>query len=214
MSERGGGNGPAYAVGLILGLSFFGLMLNNHQHDGSPTYIASQQENQKPPVFLAIPTSSSNPDPDRKEWREEIDLNAQRNMAQWAFWMFIVSGAGAIVGVLGLILIRQTLIATRHTNHNFRESSEKELRAYIGIEPIIEECSISVDLSSEQPTDADVSFLLKIKNYGQTPASNVLYTGQITWARHDQDFRAALSKNCFWKKCAPIGLPPDKWSRI
>ena len=190
----------------LIGISLFLVLagLHNHKHEGEPYYGAPKQEYRKPPVLSAVPTPSSNPKPNRKEWREETDLNAQRDMAQWAFWMFIVSGTGVVVGVLGLALIRETLVATRATNDSFRESSSKELRAYVGVEPVPEKTIVEIDLSEDQPLDVDVIFVIKITNYGQTPAQNLRYTGNITFGPHGPDFEARLPSNIHWKPCAPL----------
>lgn len=61
-----------------------------------------------------------------KETAEYYDLKAQQDMAKWALLMLIVTAVG--VGYVAL-----TLQETRKANEGFRESSERQLRAYIHI---------------------------------------------------------------------------------
>lgn len=112
MSDGSGSGGPPFVVGWILALSLLGLGLYNHQHEGGARYATPQYEEGKTPIFSAVPAPPSDLEPNRKEWREETDLNAQRDMAKWAFLMFITSIAGVVVGGFGLVLIRETLLAT------------------------------------------------------------------------------------------------------
>jgi hypothetical protein len=55
------------------------------------------------------------PDPKsyREEWRNERDLEAQRDMADWAFYMLIATCGSVIVTSIGVIYVARTLSATR-----------------------------------------------------------------------------------------------------
>ena len=119
------------------------------------------------------------------------DLEAQEGMALWAKAMFWATIAAVLLTFAGIVLIWRTLIHTRHAaeaarnmvtegakttiaaieatnaavNANFiaRETSERQLRAYVTIEAI-----------QTHPGDDPMSYRLEWKNTGQTPATDVL----------------------------------------
>jgi hypothetical protein len=96
------------------------------------------------------------PNPNREEWRDEKDLEAQQEMARWAWWMMVASFASVLVTGVGVWFVKHTLdatraavkeaekgtkaaadavAATREANNLLRDSAAKELRAYISVEP-------------------------------------------------------------------------------
>jgi hypothetical protein len=125
----------------------------------------SPQRQAEPPSRVRLSPLGPSPDPypERKEWREEQDLKAQREQATWAFWA--VAAASASVGLtgVGVVLLFFTLRYTRdaavaakqtvieaqkataeaekataaavQANTLLSENSELELRAYLSVEP-------------------------------------------------------------------------------
>jgi hypothetical protein len=69
----------------------------------------------------------------REQQRSEADLNAQRDMAKWAFAMVIVSALGTGIVLLGLLFISQTLLETRKGNKINRRIGEAQVRAYLSV---------------------------------------------------------------------------------
>lgn len=108
----------------------------------------------------------------REDHRAEQDLNAQRQMADWAKWMFY---ATAVVGALtvgvtgvGIYWVKETLAETQKAVKAAedavavtREMGERQMRAYIWIET-----SEMKDVGANKTPYAHIG----IKNYGQTPA--------------------------------------------
>ncbi len=106
----------------------------------------------------------------RKEQRNERDLNAQETMARWTWVMGGIAGIGLIVSLIGIGLIYVTFKETRRAadtgreaNEIARSSSERQLRAYVGVERIFVKTK-----AVGQVTVGEVV----VKNFGQTPAYN------------------------------------------
>ena len=179
MSELNRNYGPPFVVLIGVFIFLFLAWLNNHQDYREPSYSTAKQEHI---IASAIPAPPANQEPDRKEWREETDLQAQRNMSKWALAMFIVSGAGVIVAVFGLLFIKETLLATQKAakyafdtlhqaklttkaaNDTVAETKrigEAQVRAYLSI------VDLSVVVSEEGITH---KLRVTVKNSGQTPA--------------------------------------------
>lgn len=105
---------PALGVG-ALALAFILILaaLDSDQHNSSRDHQAPTQKERVAAPARSIPTPPANPEPERGEWRQERDLQAQRNMAKWTFWMFVVTTVGVVVTGTGVLLVRQTLEHTR-----------------------------------------------------------------------------------------------------
>jgi hypothetical protein len=89
--------------------------------------------------------------------RGEQDLTAQQGMERWAFAMFAAAVAQTLVAGAALFFLMKDL-------RQNRESAEKQLRAYVGLEKSpVTEVKIGERLGVE----------LKFKNAGQTPALKV-----------------------------------------
>lgn len=123
---------------------------------------------------------------ERESKREESDLAAQWNAADWARWATVVAGAQLIATILGLYFIKHTLDATRAAvqeagdateaaREAVRETSrvgEAQARAYLSVV----QASFHVDRRPRQLTDIpNYELMLKFHNSGGTPAVNVSY---------------------------------------
>lgn len=109
----------------------------------------------------------------REDQRSEYDLNAQNQMADWAFWMMAVSAVTMGIAAWALWYVKGTLDETRAMAAQATEgtraaqsavdvtdmSAKRQLRAYLGVEKI-------------EPIDAQGMFAARavFMNNGQTPA--------------------------------------------
>lgn len=182
--------GAAFAAVFIaagIGAYFGSLYSPDHKHyravDGQDRSASSYQGQVESlddlaliprPVEQAIqnPTSYGGAD------REERDLAAQEGMAAWAFWMVVAAFGTLLVTFFGTFLIwwqvRLTRIATQETgkatvamqraNSIAQDSSERQLRAYLGPEG---------DQISDLRIGGKGECFVKIYNRGATPAYNV-----------------------------------------
>lgn len=97
----------------------------------------------------------------REEWRSERDLEAQREMAQWTFWMVVASGASVVIAGAAVVLVYLTLKDSRLSN-------EQQLRAYMSLTP--------GGIGYEQSNRTLIVYATQ-KNNGQTPAKKVRFSG-------------------------------------
>ena len=173
-------------VGLIFVLLAFAIGLSNQRNycsggNGAPGYEACESDN----TSFRFPAPAANEKPSRDEWRQERDLQAQRDMAEWARWMFISSTAGVVVSLFALFLISGTLEESRkataaaqttadaaiQANKDFEQISKRQLRAYVSVtasEPI---WHTLVGQPDKPPFN--VEFKFTVTNSGQTPAFSV-----------------------------------------
>lgn len=86
------------------------------------------------------------------------DLAAQRNMAEWAKWLLIVTVASAFVTGVGIWLVWRTLLATQQMTTITREIGRLENQAY---------CSVSA--LSAKLFGNNISFEPTFRNHGDTP---------------------------------------------
>ena len=122
--------------------------------------------------------SISNPEPKTGVDHEKRDLAAQEASAVFSFWMVVIAASSALVTLIATILLYQQIKLTREAvedtglatvamqsaNEIARDSAQKQLRAYITVEPL-------------GITDFGLVFyppaFLKIINTGQTPANRI-----------------------------------------
>ncbi|MFN3659417.1 MAG: hypothetical protein ACK4UO_19400 [Pseudolabrys sp.] len=67
--------------------------------------------------------------PERGEWRSEQDLQAQWDMARWAFWSAFAALIGICVTGVGVIFVKQTLDATRQAVAEAAKGNDAARRA-------------------------------------------------------------------------------------
>lgn len=132
------------------------------------------------------------------------DLQAQQEMAFWAFWMFSASVAGLVVSIAGLGLLLMSLMQTRTAIRDTREIGEAQVRAYLTVtggdfivrsDGTIEfrvqmrnvgtspspECEVFAQASSPRITESEISAAL---DYSDTVSLRTFFipTGE-TWSR-------------------------------
>lgn len=141
MSDRDRLLFAAAAIGVAicsLVWSLVGIAALHHQPYERATHErASSDEYQVPPVSRAIPTPPREPIPDRNEWRDESDLQAQWKAADWTFWSAIISIGSTIAALLGLFFVRESLRLSREANNNARHAFEEAERPlfFVSIQP-------------------------------------------------------------------------------
>lgn len=157
---------PGFAVVLILIFAVWvAFSLGNHEHESYRHYQSTgeQDEHAIDGGFL-FEAPKPEPEPEREEWRDEQDLQAQRDMAEWAKWLLAISTIGVGVTGIGVWYVAKTLDATLSANAGFRESAERQLRAYVNIKDVV----VLNLIKGEKP-----KLVVRYENGGQTPAYNL-----------------------------------------
>lgn len=103
--------------------------LKNYQKQADPGNAAPQEQHTSTEKWIRMPAEPVSapppePDPNRNEWREEEDLQAQRDMAEWAAWAVIVGIGSMMLTALGVFLVWQTLKETRKATAAAIEAAE------------------------------------------------------------------------------------------
>lgn len=202
MSDSGGGNRPAYLVAAILTLTFVGMTLQNQMRENCGYHSAPQYEcapTDYGALALIIPTPMADPKPERNEWREEQDLYAQRQMAKWAFWMLVISGAGVVVGGLGLLFLKRTLDETRAMTEATREIGENQTRAYC----IIKSAYVTTPQGMENQ-DKLIGLCVEVENTGPTPAVETAIKVDVLVEGGGEPDREYSLQFEFWMEGEPV----------
>jgi hypothetical protein len=118
-------------------------------------------------------------DSNREAQRSKYDLQAQQEMAEWAFALVLLTVAQAVASFFGIILLVQNLALARVANANTlvaitqeQINAERQLRAYITISHVD-----FVQIGRE------IQIRVKILNAGQTPAhSCVVWMDSSLWS--------------------------------
>ncbi len=171
-----GGWLPGIAIILILLFAIWvGLKIGYQDGYGDGGDNATTYQHDSTIIDGAAPESGiSNEQTKRDEWRDEEDLNAQRNMAYWAAAMFVAAVGTLIVTGIGVLYIAKTLEATRDavreaenaTKAALKSTEEttriasRQIRAYLSISAKIKKPIVGKYLRVK----------VIIKNTGQTPA--------------------------------------------
>lgn len=121
-------------------------------------------------------------DATRESQRGESDLGAQWQAANWVLWATLIAGAQLIATIMGLVYIRETLLATvkavedtgeataamRESNQIMKDANERLLRPYLNFEDAKEP-----QKGQRFERGGKVPFVFK--NFGQTPAKDVRF---------------------------------------
>lgn len=167
MSDRDRLLDTAIRCGLIVLILLSGAALvghlarsNDDRYQQAPYDDGAQHQDRVAAKTGVVTVPARNPEPNRREWREEHDLQAQRDMAQWAKWMFIVSAAGVVATGLGVWFVRETL-------RRQVEFFVTERRAWLSID-----VTVAPDWTF---SDTEIQFVVTTKatNVGLSPAIQV-----------------------------------------
>ena len=171
-------------IGVVLSL-LVAFALHNYQRASECSYYSAEPHCQNatedsPSVRLTPPQRDYRPSPDpypeRKEWREERDLQAQGKMAEWAFWAVVAAFVSVFVTGIGVVLVAFTLEASRdavtaanRTANEAKRIGEAQVRAYLSCE------------GAKYTVDSHwFSCHVTIRNHGQSPAIWTEITGGMT----------------------------------
>jgi hypothetical protein len=140
----------------------------------------------------------------REPQRAEEDLQAQKQMAVWARWMFyatfLVGVVSVIVAVVGIVLVSSTLelqrAATAETAKaaqaaiESNEISRADLRPWVSVDPKID---------SRLGTSCDLIWMdvrLTLKNHGKAPATRTTMDCKLVAVRDVFELVAAAEQFC------------------
>jgi len=127
-------------------------------------------------------------DATRESQRAESDLGAQWQAANWVAWATIIAGVQLVATILGLVYIRETLLATvkavedtgvatqamKDANLIADRTSRQQLRAYLTPEIAVVEW---------HPNGINYKITISFKNTGGTPATKA----SIQWGSMGTD---------------------------
>lgn len=95
--------------------------------------------------------------------RSEADLQAQREMSDWAFWLLIVTICQTPLTVGGLIALIITIRQGQESNQIARESAQAQIRSYLMVESV-----------AMRVGNGGISCDVIVRNVGESPATNVI----------------------------------------
>ena len=134
-----------------------------------------------PPLTSVAELPSTHPYPDRNEWREESDLDAQWEMAKWTQRAVVVAGLGLLLTGAGIWLVAETLVETRKAVVEAQESGKAAMRAaeatekslVVGQRPWL---SVDAELASvlrRNQQDTHLTVEVHLLNHGASPATDI-----------------------------------------
>jgi len=119
MAKRNWVSTIAFGLIAIALMALIGWKLVERDDKRQGAYNAAYQQyestkgRQAPGARIEGESSVADPKAYREEWRAEKDLEAQREMAEWAFYMMLASFAGVAVTTIGLVYVARTLKTSR-----------------------------------------------------------------------------------------------------
>lgn len=143
-----------------------GVTQGDHRADQQPTPSDTAARSQEQP-----PATEYKPECSK---REDADLCAQMRMAEAAEQQEVISwlGLGLLAGTF--IFTGGAAVFTGLTWHVMRHTAQRELRAYISLEPSV------LKLDGLRPLDITIV----AKNHGQTPAADVVHFSAVKFLPH------------------------------
>lgn len=174
------------AIGGILVFGLTLVWLVNRMNDGARLYATAQQQYESAyerswPALVESQSRIANAQAYREEWRQEQDLEAQKEMSKWALMMFFASAVGVGVTAFGVFVVAQTLVATREavsaanrTADEAKRIGEAQVRAYMSIS------NVSIIFVTDDGKSVPI-VQMKIENSGNSPARNFEMHMQIAY---------------------------------
>lgn len=124
------------------------------------------------------------PEADADTKSTEYDLEAQQQMARWAFAMFAVSLAGIVVTIAGLVYVilayRKNAEATEHANTAALAATQSANAQIAQTRPWLKVSVVLIAPLEVTASSVTVHYRIVAKNVGQTPALNVDFTSDVT----------------------------------
>lgn len=185
---------PLAGTAAVIAIGLLGIALHNNYgkpHDGDAAYqeaasCAACGAGIAPVVSRYTPPPE--PYPERKEWREERDLQAQRDMAKYSLLMMVAAFASVGTAFYGVVLLKQTLDATRKMAFDASQATAATVVAANAARQgnaITQQALkaeqrpwIAVNIVADSPLRWEdgsglVGFNFVVRNFGKTPARNV-----------------------------------------
>lgn len=107
----------------------------------------------------------------RDDQRSERDLSAQRQMAEWAYWLLLFTVAQSLLGIGGFIALLITIQQGRDANKITRETGRKQVRAYLGV----------TSVTMEDGDEGVPKFVINLSNNGVSPADVTRLRVSVIW---------------------------------
>jgi hypothetical protein len=122
----------------------------------------------------------------------EYDLQAQRDMAEWAFWMLLASCFGIILSGGGIVLVWNSLALNRQAIRVAQRAISEQERPYIFLDNIEFETPPFVDTQDGRVFNQHPAVTYKVSNYSSAPASIKESHAQVAVA---QEIGVAFPRN-------------------
>lgn len=134
--------------------------------------------------------------PEDGDGYSKYDLEAQQEMARWAFALFWVSAAGLVLTALGIYFVARTLDAQLTANQAASDQFAAERRPWLSAN-----CAITAHWDRRRTqTGIDglyLGVLCKSKNLGQSPATHVTFHAEISLLGPQKlDMEAVMNEFC------------------
>lgn len=155
----------------------------------------------------------------RDAQRAEYDLNAQRNMAEWAFWLLVISALGLAITALGTVFLAwqvnltreavkdtgEATEAMREANKIAERNAQRQARAYIFVK--------SATIDDPLFPGHGLSLILYLNNAGQTPGEVKNISYNLSWLSsptvdligEDSKLKTKIQPNCPY--IIPFSIP-------
>ena len=103
-----------------------------------------------------------------KDQATNEDLNAQKDMAFWAFWLLLATVLSILISLAGLYLLLDSLRQTRRSISDTREIGQAQVRAYLTCKD-----------ATFEITEMGISVKPKFHNSGTSPSSEISISAYI-----------------------------------
>jgi hypothetical protein len=157
-----------YFIGKSAG--FFDAQANDYvearQLERSRSVSDCVAQNSTPPKTAACIEKSVRDE--RESRRAEADLAAQRSMADWAWWLLIVTMIQTPVTAAGVLLLLRNIQQSDAANEIARSAMTAENRAWVEVDP-----TIRFERLRFQGEEIRLKVTFELKNVGNTVALNV-----------------------------------------
>jgi hypothetical protein len=185
---------PPVGIGLTVALILLLMGLSSQRDTKCEDCSVQQYSGGRPGRVTDLSVSpisglqSPTPDPraERKEWREEQDLEAQWDQARWAFFAAIAALMSLFITTLAVIFVKQTLDAMREMAKEVRAATDAASHSAKAAHHAIQVGSESVEMQLRayvcrnlaEIRNLDIGKVFQahvvMKNAGQTPAYDLI----------------------------------------
>lgn len=129
----------------------------------------------------------------RENQRGEKDLQTQREMSQWAYWLLLITVGQSVVGFVGLIAVLSTLAQGREAIELSRLSSEMDHRPWLAIKDLV---FTRIEI---KPDRVEFQWRCSFENTGNSPARNVIPHMRLRAMIEDDDQLVSVPPELSWE---------------